>query len=72
MKPQFDDAPAWERVEPPYQWKKYGLVVIGDRHLPNGRRQHIVIGSVAPGTTLDNADIFGEDDMVTNPDDPCG
>lgn len=51
---------AWDRVEPTFSWVKHGVEVIGDRHLPNGRRQHIIKGSVPAGTVLDNADIFGE------------
>ena len=54
------ETPKWELFEPPFQWTKYGLVVIGDRHLPDGRRQHIVEGVVPQGLVLDNADIFGE------------
>ena len=55
------DIMTWIVLSPPYHWKKYGLVVIADRHLPNGRRQHVVQGAVPPGTVIANADIFGEE-----------
>ena len=57
----------WDYVEPPFDWSKHKLVVIGDRYVPTEdgqdvRRQHVVQGSVEPGLVLDNADIFGEDE----------
>ena len=42
------------------EWK--GYTVIGDRHLPNGKRQHLVVGSVKPGTIIGNAHVIGKDD----------
>lgn len=51
--------PLWKRVSPPLFWSKHELLIVGDRHLPNGRRQHLVLGSVEQGTTLDGADIVG-------------
>lgn len=62
MTPDVETTPPWERVEPTFLWAKHGLEVIGDRHLSDGRRQHIVKGCVHVGTTLDNADVFGEDE----------
>ena len=51
----------WNVIEPAYYWARHNLYVLADRHLPNGRRQHIVKGKIKPNTVLDNADIFGED-----------
>lgn len=52
----------WERFAEPYEWSKFGLTVVADRHLPSGRRQHLVTGRVHPTLALCDADIFGEDD----------
>ena len=57
---ELEDVPEWEYVDPPVVWKDY--TVIGDRHLPNGVRQHLVVGSVPSGTVVNNAHIIGEDD----------
>lgn len=60
----------WKRIEPPYAWVKRGLVVIGDGLIEDGLppgeglRAHLVEGSVPAGTVLDNAAIFGADDLV--------
>lgn len=52
----------WYIFPEPFDWAKHGLIVLGDRYLPCGKRQHVVRGTVAPGLELDNADIFGEDE----------
>lgn len=57
------DAMPWERVEPPLWWPKAGMYVVADRHLPDGTRQHMVPGSVAPGLVIANAEIVGEADV---------
>ena len=57
------DVMNWQHMSPPYLWKEHGLTVVGDRHLPNGDRQHIVLGSMPLGTVIDNAYVFGQDDM---------
>lgn len=52
----------WTPIDPSYDWSKYGLTVIGERYLEDGRRQHLVEEAVLPGLVLDNADIFGKTD----------
>lgn len=54
----------WERVIPPFWWDKGELLVVADRHLEDGTRQHMVLGNVAPGTVLHGAQIVGESDCV--------
>lgn len=58
-----DGAMKWERVSPPFKWRAAGRLIVGDRHLPDGRRQYMVLGSVAMGLQVDNADVVGEDDL---------
>ena len=61
---RWEDAYPWDKEweKNPIHWK--GFVVIGDRHLPDGKRQHLVRGSVPNNTVINNADIIGEDDDV--------
>ena len=56
---ELEDVREWERIEPALEWR--GYTVIGDRHLPNGIRQHLVKGSIPEGTIVNNAQIIGED-----------
>lgn len=53
----------WERVTPPLFWPAAKAFVVADRHLPDGIRQHMVQGSVAPGLVIANAQVVGEDDL---------
>jgi hypothetical protein len=53
----------WQRVMPAVWWPAAGRFVVADRHLPNGTRQHMVEGRVAPGTVIANAQVVGWDDM---------
>lgn len=53
----------WERVVPPIQWPAANAVVVADRHLPDGKRQHMVMGSVKAGLVVANADVIGQDDV---------
>ena len=55
----------WEIWDPPRYWPQAGRMVLADRHLPNGRRQHIVEGVVQDGLEVANADVFGEEAIVT-------
>lgn len=64
MSRDHDDAMPWERVVPPLWWPKAGMYVVADRHLPDGTRQHMVQGSVAPGLVIANAEVVGEADVV--------
>lgn len=57
----------WERVTPPLWWPAAERYVIADRTLPDGRRQHLVEGSVAPGTVIANADVIGYADCPDAP-----
>jgi hypothetical protein len=58
-----DGAMKWERVSPPIPWPAANAVVVADRHLPDGTRQHMVPGSVAPGLVIANAQVIGQDDV---------
>lgn len=58
-----DGAMPWSRVEPPLWWPVAGRYIIGDRHLPDGTRQHLVLGPVATGTVVANAQVIGADDV---------
>lgn len=58
-----DGSMKWERVQPPLWWAEAGRFVVADRHLPDGTREHLVAGSVAPGTVVGNANVIGEDDV---------
>lgn len=53
----------WERISPPLWWERVQRHLVADRHLPDGTRQHLVEGSVKPGTFAANAQIFGEEDL---------
>lgn len=55
-----DGLPKWFRVEPAYWWTDAKLFVIGDRYVADGRRQHLVQGSVLENTVIGNADVFGD------------
>ena len=59
---ELEDVHPWDREweTESVNWK--GFIVIGDRYLPDGRRQHLVRGTVPDGTVVNNADIIGEDD----------
>lgn len=58
-----DGVMKWERVSPPIPWPAANAVVVADRHLPDGTRQHMVPGSVAPGLVIANAQVIGQDDV---------
>lgn len=58
----MDRETAWERLEVPLWWPEAGRFVIGDRHLADGRRQHLVMGTVPAGTAIAEADVIGADD----------
>ena len=58
-----DGVMKWERVSPPIPWPAAKAVVVADRHLPDGTRQHMVPGSVPPGLVIANAQVFGQDDV---------
>lgn len=57
------DARPWEYLNPPVHWEALGADVIADRCLPDGTRQHLVRGHVAPGTVIDNAQVVGQADL---------
>jgi hypothetical protein len=59
----LEDEVPWERVSPPVWWSAAGRHVVADRHLADGRRQHMVEGSVKVGTVIANADVIGADDV---------
>lgn len=52
----------WDRVDPPIWWPKANAYVIGDRHLPDGTRQHIIQGHAVAGLVIANAQVFGDKD----------
>jgi hypothetical protein len=54
----------WERVSPPVWWPAAGRHIVADRYLSDGRRQHMVEGSVASGTVIANAAVVGQIDTV--------
>lgn len=54
-----DGAMKWERVTLPLWWPLAHRHIVADRHLPDGTRQHLVEGSVAPGWVLANAQVLG-------------
>jgi hypothetical protein len=64
--PEFDadGVMKWERVVPPYFWANANKLVVADRHLPDGTRQHMVPGHVAAGAVVDNAQIIGQLDAL--------
>ncbi len=59
----IDGVMKWERVTPPLQWPAAKAVIVADRHLPDGTRQHMVQGSVQPGLVVANAQVIGQDDV---------
>ena len=64
MKTEFgvDGVMKWERVNPPCPWPAANTVVVADRHLPDGTRQHMVPGSVPIGLVIANAQVIGQED----------
>jgi hypothetical protein len=52
----------WYRVQPPIWWPAAGRYVVADRHLPDGTRQHMVVGNTQAGTVIANAQVIGADD----------
>lgn len=58
-----DGAMKWERVVPPVYWAAANAIIVADRHLPDGTRQHLVRGSVSPGLVVANAQVLGEADV---------
>lgn len=60
---QTSEVMQWERVNPPIWWAVAGTHVVADRHLPDGTRQHMVKGHVAPGLVIANAQVVGEYDL---------
>lgn len=58
-----DGVMKWERVTPPIPWPAANAVIVADRHLPDGTRQHMVQGSVQPGLVVANAQVIGQDDV---------
>lgn len=52
----------WQRIEPPLYWPQIGKHIVADRCLPDGTRQHMVPGHVAPGLVVSNAQIIGQAD----------
>ena len=52
-----DGTRKWQRFYEPFYWERYDITVVADRHLPNGKRQHIVIEDIED-TEIRNADIF--------------
>lgn len=58
-----DECMKWERVLPPLWWPAAKAMVVSDRHLPDGTRQHMVHGSVKPGLVVANAQVIGQDDV---------
>ena len=57
------EAMKWERVVPPLPWPAANALVVADRHLPDGTRQHMIQGSAKQGLIVDNAQVIGEDDQ---------
>lgn len=57
-----DEVQSWRRIDPPYWWAKANAYVIGDRHLPDGTRQHLTLGKQDSGRVVANAQVFGVED----------
>lgn len=58
-----DGVMKWERVIPPILWPAANAVVVADRHLGDGTRQHMVPGRVPPGLVIANAHVIGQEDV---------
>ncbi len=58
-----DGTMKWQRVIPPIQWDAAQALIVADRHLPDGTRQHMVPGSVPAGRVVANAQVIGEVDV---------
>ena len=52
----------WQRVVPALFWPAANAMIVADRHLPCGTRQHMVQGKVPYGTVIANAQVIGEED----------
>lgn len=52
----------WNRVSPPLWWQAAGKHLVGDRHLPDGTRQHLVEGTMPAGMVIAGAQVFGAQD----------
>ncbi len=65
MKIEFgkDGAMKWQRVVPAVTWPAANAVIVADRHLPDGTRQHMIRGSAQPGLVIANAQVIGHDDV---------
>lgn len=61
----------WRKVVPPLWWPAAGRYIVADRHLPDGTRQHMVQGRVPPGTVVANAQLVGEEDVLSPRFDPA-
>lgn len=57
-----DGAMKWERVTPPIPWPAAKAVIVADRHMPDGTRQHMIQGGAKPGIVA-AAQVIGEDDV---------
>lgn len=55
---ELEDVREWSRFDSPTLWR--GWWVVGDRHLPDGTRQHLVRGEVPDELVINNAHIIGE------------
>lgn len=58
-----DECMKWERVAPPVQWDAAQALIVADRHLPDGTRQHMIQGSAQPGLVVANAHVICQDDV---------
>ena len=57
-----DGLPKWGRVDPPLRWENANAMVVADRHLPDGTRQHMIRGKTPDVRIVDNAEVVGQDD----------
>lgn len=55
----------WQRVVPALFWPAANAMIVADRHLPCGTRQHMVQGKVPYGAVIDGAQVIGEDDSTS-------
>lgn len=58
-----DGVMKWQRVNPPIPWPAADALVVADRHLPDGTRQHMIHGSSQPGLVIANAQVIGQGDV---------